>query len=147
MTITGVQVDDLDQLSLLFDGYRVFYKMQSNIEGAREFLSERLHNNEAVIFVAREDEGKLVGFVQLYPLFTSTRLKRIWLLNDLFVDPAFRGRRVSVMLIDRAKRHARETNSAGLVLETAKSNTIGNSLYPRTDFVLDQEHNYYSWNV
>jgi hypothetical protein len=32
-------------------------------------------------------------------------------------------------------------------LETAKSNTIGNNLYPRTSFFLDEDHNYYSWDV
>jgi GNAT superfamily N-acetyltransferase len=146
MTINLAQSTDLDQLSKLFDDYRVFYKMSPDVVAARSFLSERIINKESVIFVARIDD-ELVGFVQLYPLFTSTRLKRIWLLNDLFVSPSFRGQKISVMLIDRAKEHARDTNSAGLALETAKSNEIGNNLYPRTDFVLDREHNYYYWNT
>jgi hypothetical protein len=50
------------------------------------------------------------------------------------------------MLLDRSKQLAQETQAAGLVLETAKSNTIGNNLYLKTNFVLDTSHNYYEWN-
>jgi ribosomal protein S18 acetylase RimI-like enzyme len=73
-------------------------------------------------------------------------MKRLWLLNDLYVHPNFRGLKVSVSLIDMAKQLAKETNAAGLILETAKSNAIGNNLYNRTDFVLDTDHNYYAWS-
>jgi GNAT superfamily N-acetyltransferase len=88
----------------------------------------------------------VVGFIQLYPLFSSTRLRRLWLLNDLFVDPKYRGLKASVILIDRAKQLVKQTNAAGLVLETAKSNAIGNTLYLKTNFVLDEDHNYYRWS-
>ncbi|MGN6648324.1 MAG: GNAT family N-acetyltransferase [Cytophaga sp.] len=73
-------------------------------------------------------------------------MKRLWLLNDLYVQPVYRGKRVSVALIDQAKEVSRNSNAVGLILETAKSNFIGNSLYPRADFVLDEAHNYYSWS-
>jgi ribosomal protein S18 acetylase RimI-like enzyme len=145
--ITPATIDDLDQLSLLFDSYRVFYNMKSDIAAARAFLSERIKNSESAIFVARVEDAGLVGFVQLYPIFTSTRMKRLWVLNDLYVSPHFRGRKLSEALIERAKRHARETGAIGLSLETAKSNMIGNELYKKTDFVLDEDHNFYSWNV
>ncbi len=145
--ITTITNKDLDQLSLLFDSYRVFYKMKSDVASARAFLSQRIKNSDSTIFVARVDDAGLVGFVQLYPLFSSTRMKQIWLLNDLYVSPLFRGNRISVDLINRAKQHARETKSAGLTLETAKSNTIGNSLYIKTEFELDRDHNFYAWNV
>ena len=38
-----------------------------------------------------------------------------------------------------------ETNACGLLLETEKTNLIGNQLYPRTGFEVDNEHNYYNW--
>ena len=89
----------------------------------------------------------MAGFVQLYPLFSSTRMKRLWLLNDLYVNPGYRGQNISVQLINRAKELVNETSACGLMLETAKSNEIGNKLYPRTDFILDEEHYYYFWNA
>jgi ribosomal protein S18 acetylase RimI-like enzyme len=146
MTVRKARIEDLDQLAVLFDQYRVFYNKETDIENARRFLSDRINNREAEIFVAESADGNLAGFVLLYPLFSSTRMQRLWLLNDLFVHPASRGKHVSVMLIDKAKALSRETRAAGLVLETAKSNTIGNNLYARTDFVLDGEHNYYAWS-
>ena len=67
--------------------------------------------------------------------------------NDLFVAPEYRSQGISVLLIDRAKQLARETNAVALTLETAKSNVIGNALYPKTGFVLDKDHNFYEWEV
>lgn len=137
---------DLEQLTRLFDGYRVFYGKESDLNQARIFLSERFAHTDSEIFVA-EDAGALCGFVQLYPLFSSVRMKRLWLLNDLFIDEKFRGRGISVMLIDRAKDLVRRTNACGMFLETAKSNDIGNQLYPKTGFVLNDAHNFYEWDV
>lgn len=123
-----------------------FYHQPTNLDKAKSFLTERIQNNDSEIYVD-EQEDKLTGFVQLYPLFSSTRMCRLWLLNDLYVNPIFRGQQISVALINEAKELAKKTNSAGLMLETAKTNMIGNNLYPKTGFSLDNEHNYYSWNV
>ena len=147
MAIRKATTEDIDQLAVLFDQYRVFYKYMSDLAAARTFLSDRMKRGESEIYISEWDTGQIAGFVQLYPLFSSTRMKKLWLLNDLFVDPNFRGRGISLMLIDRAKQLAKETDSAGLLLETEKSNTIGNNLYPRAGFVADADHNYYSWNV
>ncbi|WP_010227267.1 GNAT family N-acetyltransferase [Gillisia marina] len=144
MKIREAVEDDLKELSLLFDAYRVFYRQSSNIEGARDFIKDRLTFQDSKIFVA-EEQDTLLGFVQLYPRFSSTQLKRTWLLNDLFVSPEARGKQLGVRLIERAKVLAVTTNSVGLMLETEKSNTIGNNLYPKTDFILDKLHNFYYW--
>jgi GNAT superfamily N-acetyltransferase len=145
--IRSALMDDINQLAVLFDEYRVFYQYKSDIKSATDFLLERMSNNESEIFVAENENRILTGFVQLYPIFSSTRMKKLWLLNDLYVNPAFRGQHISVQLINRAKELVIETNACGLMLETAKSNKTGNSLYPRTDFILDTEHHYYYWNV
>lgn len=147
MIIRKVTIEDITQLSILFDAYRVFYEKETDIAAAKIFLAARINNYESEIFVAVDDENKLIGFVQLYPLFSSTRMKRFWLLNDLFVDAAYRGNGISVALIEAAKELCRTTNSCGMMLETAKGNIIGNKLYPKTGFELDEAHNYYSWDV
>lgn len=146
MEIRKINFNDIEQLSNLFDKYRIFYEKESNIEGAKIFLFERIQNKESEIIVAENEKNELVGFVQLYPIFSSTKMKRLWLLNDLFVDDLYRGRGVSVLLINKAKKMCEETNACGLVLETSKTNSIGNRLYPKMDFILDTEHNYYSWD-
>jgi GNAT superfamily N-acetyltransferase len=138
--------DDLVQLSQLFDEYRIFYHKASDLAGAQQFLSERLEKNDSEIFVA-EDEEKLVGFVQLYPLFSSTRMKRYWLLNDLYVNSNSRGKGFSKALIEKAKELCRTSNSCGMYLETSKENMIGNQLYPSAGFKKYDEVNFYEWTI
>lgn len=140
-------LSDLDELSRLFDLYRVFYKKEPDPEKAKAFLKARMELNESVIFVSVNNENRLTGFVQLYPLYSSTRMQRLWLLNDLYVLENCRGQGISILLIEQAKEFCKETHGCGLMLETARLNEIGNRLYPRTGFELDTEHHYYFWEA
>ncbi len=144
LKIEKASIDHLEQIVPLFEAYRVFYRKAPNPNAARDFLQARLDQNESVIYLAFED-NQAIGFTQLYPLFSSTRMKRLWLLNDLFVDAQHRGKGVSKLLMEQAKILARTTGAAGLSLETEQSNIIGNQLYPACGFELDKEHNYYFW--
>lgn len=145
-TIIRANRTHLEDLALLFDGYRVFYEQKSDISAATEFIAARIDKNESVIFAA-QSEGKLIGFTQLYPLFSSVSMQRSWLLNDLFVNKSHRGKGVSKMLINAAKEHTIQTKSKGLTLETGKENLVGNNLYPAIGFTLDEGHNYYYWTA
>lgn len=140
------QLADVQQLAELFDQYRIFYHKDSDIPAAEKFLTERIENNDSEIFVA-ENEGKLVGFVQLYPLFSSTRMKRYWLLNDLYVNENYRGKGFSKQLIESSQEMAKSTDAAGILLETGKSNDIGNKLYPSCGFEIYDEVNFYEWKI
>lgn len=142
--IRKAQLDDLDQLVILFDNYRKFYGKASDIESAKDFLKARISKQESEIFVA-EYEGNLRGFVQLFPIFSSTRMKKYWLLNDLFVDENSRGRQFSKALIEAAKQLCIDTESCGMLLETGKTNHVGNRLYPACGFKLYDEVNFYEW--
>ena len=144
--IRKAMISHIDELAELFNSYRVFYKKEPDIEKARQFLLERLIKNESEIFVSFSD-SVMTGFIQLYPLFSSTRMEKFWLLNDLFVADKFRGQGVSITLIERAKELCRQSGAGGFMLETAKTNVIGNQLYQRTGLVLDEEHNVYNWDV
>jgi GNAT superfamily N-acetyltransferase len=144
--IRKASTEHLKALAHLFDEYRIFYKKPSNLESAINFLSSRIANNDSEIFICFNDDNVAVGFVQLYPLFSSSRMKKLWLLNDLFVHEHHRGMGYSIKLIDKAKELCKLTKACGLILETSKENTIGNRLYPRTGFTLDDKHNYYGWD-
>jgi len=140
------QFNYFNELAILFDSYRVFYRKEANLKQAKEFLEERINNNESVIYIIRTNSGSIMGFVQLYPLFSSTRMKRLWLLNDLFVAEEHRGKGYSKQLIEAAKKHCKKTDYCGVMLETEKSNVIANKLYDTTNFEIDNEHNFYFWN-
>jgi len=72
-------------------------------------------------------------------------MKKAWLLNDLFVSKEQRGKGISKMLITAAKELAKQTDAFGLMLETEKSNDIGNNLYPSAGFELNTGSNFYEW--
>jgi len=124
---------DAPKLAMLFDGYRVFYKKQSDQSAAEQFITDRLRQQDSNIYVAVPADGDLVGFVQLYPLYSSTRMAKLWLLNDLYVSPGDRGKGISLRL--------------GMYLETSIDNDIGNKLYPRAGLQLNEDSNFYTWMV
>ena len=144
MNIREAKKSDLDQLSILFDAYRVFYGKESNVDISKNFLESRLSNKDSEVFICELD-NILIGFVQLYPLFSSTRVSKYWLLNDLFVDSKYRGKGYWKLLIDKAKELVKDSNACGMMLETEKSNKIGNNLYPKTGFEKNDSSNFYEW--
>ncbi|WP_300603615.1 GNAT family N-acetyltransferase [Niabella sp.] len=109
----------------LFDQYRVFYKQASDIPRAQAFIEARLQNNESVIFVAFTNQNGLLhpaGFTQLYPTYSSVRTIRNWILNDLFVEAAYRKSGFGEALIRRAMEFATAAGARFLQLETASDN-------------------------
>ena len=120
--------DDLDSVAPLFDAYRRFYKQAGDLARAREFLHERLSRNESAILIAELD-GRAAGFTQLYPMFSSVRTARLWVLNDLYVDEGARRHGVARALLDAAAAFAREQGAAGLMLETSRDNAPARALY------------------
>jgi ribosomal protein S18 acetylase RimI-like enzyme len=121
---------DLHTASKLFDGYRQFYGQPANYPLAEAFLRDRFDNNDSVVFLAVDKQsGNGLGFVQLYPSFSSVAAQRIWILNDLFVAPAARQRGVGRALLDAARDHAVSTGAKRLVLSTATTNREARALY------------------
>lgn len=136
MELFRATLEQADLVAPLFDAYRQFYKAESDLEGSLRFIRERLAADESVIFLAL-DEGRAVGFVQLYPVFASVQLKRLWILNDLYVDPATRKGGVGKALLQRAEDYARETETRGLFLRTATDNLPAQNLYEACGWVRD----------
>jgi len=139
-----VTLNELDQVSQLFNQYRMFYGQASNLEGAKEFIKERIENNESVIFLAVENDSP-AGFVQLYPIFTSVGMNRKWLLNDLFVAEDYRRHGVGKALMNKAKDLAVETRAAGILLETTKDNVKAQALYESLGY--EKEDAVYFYNL
>ena len=135
---------DLEHVSQLFDLYRVFYKQSSNIGAAKEFIRERMEKEDSVIFIAVEN-GRYLGFTQLYPSFSSVSMKRLWILNDLYVTKEARNKGVAKKLLDAAKQLAIDTQAKGLNLQTAVDNLAAQSLYEADGWVKDEA--FYSYEL
>ena len=144
MKVREAKLSDLKNLSVLFNSYRMFYGKKFDLKVAEEFLRSRIKKKDSKIFVC-DFNNELSGFVQLYPLFSSTRVSKYWLLNDLYVDVNKRGKGFSKLLIERSKELVIESKACGMMLETEKSNDIGNKLYPSTGFKKNESSNFYEW--
>ncbi|VVO44159.1 GNAT family N-acetyltransferase [Pseudomonas fluorescens] len=127
----------LDKIASLFDAYRGFYGQPSNLTQSRNFIDERIARDESAIFFVEDDTGEALGFVQLYPTFSSIDAHRTWLLSDLFTTPAARGRGVGTLLMSTARTFALLTGAKGLVLETATDNLGAQRLYESLGYVRD----------
>jgi ribosomal protein S18 acetylase RimI-like enzyme len=128
--IRKASVENANIVAPLFDSYRSFYKQDSDLDAAFNFIKERLQQNESVIFIAFIKDNA-VGFVQLYPIFTSVGMKRAWLLNDLYIHVSARGKGVATALLDASKKFAKNTNSKWLMLQTASDNYTAQALYKK----------------
>lgn len=133
---------DLEALAPLFDGYRQFYGAAADLDLARRFIGARLAHMDTVLFIA-EVGGRAAGFTHLFPIFSSTRCRRLWLLNDLFVDPGNRTRGVGKALLLAARAYAESTDACGLELATAHTNITAQRLYESLGWKLDQTFRHY----
>ncbi len=131
-------VADLDVAARLFTGYLRFYGKSTPEADARAFIAQRLQHGDSVILLA-ELEGDVLGFTQLYPAFASLALAPSWILNDLYVEPAARGHGLGEALMHAACALAQENGAAELMLQTARDNTIAQSLYERLGWQRDEE--------
>ena len=139
LRIVRVGRDELEDVVPLFDDYREFYETGSDHAAARAFLTERVERDESVIFLAYANPQGPVGFTQLYPSFSSVSLKRLWILNDLFVRSDIRRGGVGRALLERARQHAVDTAAKGLILSTAVTNKPAQTLYESRGWQRDEE--------
>ena len=147
-TLARADLVHLDALAELFDRYRRFYRQPSDVAAARAFLQARLDADESVIFIATLPgrEG-LVGFTQLYPFFSSVRMRRVWVLNDLFVAEDARRRGVARALMDAARTFAASTGAASLELATERDNVSAQALYEDLGYARDDAYWHYALSL
>lgn len=142
MKIILADNSNLEDLAVLFDGYRQFYRQTPDLEAAKAFVAERLKNKDSVVFMAFQNNSA-IGFVQLYPIFSSVSMGRAWLLNDLYVAPQARQSGAGKMLMDAAAEHGRKTHAKFLMLQTEITNSTAQKLYEKQGWQRDEECYYY----
>jgi len=145
-TIVRAKAEHLDDAAPLFDAYRAFYGRASDPAESAAFLKERLNKEESVVFLAYEGEAA-IGFMQLYPSFSSLSLRKTWILNDLFVAPLHRGKGAASRLIETAFDWTRKTGAKGLALSTARDNAAAQRLYESLGFRRDELFLTYEWEA
>lgn len=145
MRIVQATLEHLDLLTPLFVKYREFYGELPFPESSKKFLEKRLSRQESVIYLALadDDDTRLLGFCQLYPSFSSLSLKRVWILNDIYVAEEARRQLVADRLLQTAKKMARETNAVRMRVSTSVSNEVAQKVYESIGFHEDTEFKNY----
>lgn len=146
ISIRTASRSDLDELTELFDAYRKFYELKSDLTGAKKFLEDRLLHKDSVILVA-DDSQSLLGFVQLYPVFSSLSMKRDFILNDLYVLEPARRKGIARKLLEEAANTVQKSGGKGMGLETHPDNRHARKLYETFGFKFSDDFLHYYWTA
>jgi ribosomal protein S18 acetylase RimI-like enzyme len=145
MRIVQATLEHLDLLTPLFIKYREFYGELPFPDSSRKFLETRLKRKESVIYLAlADDEDKLLGYCQLFPSYSSLSLKRVWILNDIFVAEDARRMLVADRLLQTAKQMAKETNAVRMRVATSVDNEAAQKTYESIGFREDTRFKNYT---
>lgn len=140
MRILQATLEHLDLITPLFIEYREFHGQPAFPDSSRAFLQKRLKRKESVIYIAlADDEERLLGFCQLYPSYSSLSLKRVWIINDIFVASDARRQLVADHLLQTAKKMARESKSVRMRAASLKENETAHKLYESMGFREDDQ--------
>jgi GNAT superfamily N-acetyltransferase len=137
----------MDGVAALFDAYRQFYGQPPRLDAARTFLLERFERGESTLWVAADELGALVGFAQLFPMFSSVALGKTFVLNDLFVAPAARRRGVARALLNAAAEWGRDCQAVRITLSTQATNAGARALYASRGWALETEFEVYTLSL
>ncbi len=129
----------------LLNLYRQFSNQSSNLMSTLFYLNMRFTNKESIVYVAILD-GEIVGFTQIHPSFSSVNLKKIHILNDLYVDENYRNKDIATHLIKHVESLAIQNSIAYLTIETYKANQA-KALYLKNGWDLDKDYLHFNKNI
>ena len=142
ITINKAQLNDLEILLPLFDGYRKFYGQNSQESENKKYLSNLLQGNEACFLIILEDKIP-IGYSAIFFSYSSVSAKKIAIINDLFVNEKKRGLGFGQVLMDYSIKYIKKS----LKIEhirwvTLKDNIKAQKSYDKID---DSNINKSSW--
>ena len=133
MHIETVTETDLDELLPLMRGYCEFYESAPSDERLTDMALALLDDPdlEGLQLIARDDDGRALGFATIFWSWSTLQAGRIGVMNDLFVHPDGRGGGYADALIAACVDHARERGALTLEWQTAADNQRAQTVYDR----------------
>jgi GNAT superfamily N-acetyltransferase len=86
---------------------------------------------EPVFALVAERSGQLAGLAHFLFHRSTTRIEPVCYLQDLFADPALRGRGVGRALIEGVYARARDAGASRVYWQTRENNAAGRLLYDK----------------
>jgi GNAT superfamily N-acetyltransferase len=146
--ISRVGEEDLAELLPLMRGYCDFYEVVPSDEELMA-LSRNLiaHPDDGVQLIARDDDGRAVGFATIYWTWQTLSASRLGVMNDLFVSEDARGGGHADALIAECAARTREHGATELAWQTAHTNRRAQAVYDRVGAERDDRWLDYSLTV
>ncbi|MCR5478962.1 MAG: GNAT family N-acetyltransferase [Ruminococcus sp.] len=137
-------LEEIDEIIILVKLYREFYGVDcQDASEIENFIRERLTNNQSKIFIALDDKKNGIGFIQLYPSYSTVSLKSQWVLNDLYVVEQHRRKGVATALMNAVKEYFTD-KTKGFILVTDKDNYTAKSFYDKNGWKTN-EYDFYTY--
>jgi GNAT superfamily N-acetyltransferase len=131
--IDTVTEADLEELLPLMRAYCDFYGVEPSDEKllalSRALIADP--DCEGFQIVARDDDGRAVGFATVYWSWSTLSASRIAVMNDLFVHGGARGGGVAEALIEECRVRTGRRGATSLGWQTAKDNHRAQKVYER----------------
>ncbi len=127
-TIRKVELDDKERWLELFKAYIVFYESELT-EDQFELTWQRIHSDFNMYGLVAVSDGQIVGLAHYLFRPSTWAVEDFCYLEDLFVDPAIRGKGVGRALIKELELVATNAGSTRLYWTTAPDNATARRLY------------------
>jgi GNAT superfamily N-acetyltransferase len=135
---------DLPDLLPLMRAYCDFYEAAPADEQllalARTLLADP--EQEGLQLIARDGEGRAVGFATIFWSWSTTSARRVGVMNDLYVLPSARGQGLADSLIAACAERCALRGAASLEWQTAPSNLRAQAVYDRVGGKREEWLNY-----
>ena len=129
--IRKLEEKDMDNWAKLYNDYADFYKVPMNTEildTIWSWIHDETHVVKAICF---ELDNKIVGIAHYRTIPRPIKGEYIGFLDDLFVEPEFRGKKIAQKLIGHLKSISKANNWHGIRWITHHSNENAKRLYDK----------------
>ena len=129
--IREIKLSDQDEWEVLYRGYADFYKVEMNDEILKtvwKWLHDKDHEVKGMVY---EYENKIVGLAHYRRMPRPLRGKYIGFLDDIYVEPKYRGKKIGEKLIHELKEISKKNNWDLVRWVTHNDNIRAKSLYDR----------------
>ena len=129
--IRNIQIKDKDEWRELYQGYANFYQVEISkitLDIVWNWLLDQNHELSGLVY---EINNKLVAIAHYRRMPSPLRGKDIGFLDDLYVHPDFRGRKIGEEIINKLNHISQEKGWGLIRWITRNDNHNAKSLYDR----------------
>ena len=129
--IRNIEINDKEQWKKLYRGYADFYQVtisEQILETIWDWLNDTNHDLNALVY---EIDNSIVALAHYRRMPSPLRGKYIGFLDDLYVDPQFRGKKIGEKIIKKLNDISKERNWGLIRWITRNDNHNAKSLYDK----------------